>query len=168
MLYSIGVSVGLIDGSTDGYFFADGSLHRMKGAAFRVWTQFMQGNDESKAIRAVKKHILIDDDMLKQTIEHLQTVNLLVNEEALFQHKPQHFGRGIGRGLSSETCTVYTNTAVEVSYGTYLIWCYCDGRGTLQEVIEKLNTEFGVQMKKEQVLSCIHELLRKNLIAFVE
>lgn len=168
MLYSIGVPVGVIDNSTDGYFFANDRLLRMRGVAFRIWGQFMQGNEADKAIRAVRKHTAMNVDEIEQIIQQLQTVELLADEDALFQHKPQRFGRGLGRIPDSEKCTVFLNTAVEVNYGSYLIWCYCDGKVSLQETISKLNAEFDVQLRKEQVLPCIHELLQKNLLAFVE
>lgn len=168
MLYSIGVPVGVIDNSTDGYFIANDRLLRMSGVAFRVWGQFMQGNEANKAIRTVRKHTAMNVDEIENIVQQLRAIELLVDEEALLQHKPQRFGRGLGRAPASEKCTIFLNAPVEVSYGSYLIWCYCDGKASLQEAINKLNAEFDTRLRIEQVLPCIHELLQKNVLTFVE
>lgn len=168
MYYSIGTPLGMMDQSGEYSFSRDGEIYKIERKAFRIWTFFLHGMELKDAIRLSVQKGIAEADEAETLVNQLSGIEMIVSESGLLEHKPARQGQGIGYNPSSDNASIFLNKKIQVNYGDFLLWCYCDGKSTLSEVINKVEERFFITLKRSNVFSIINELLKNNLLVFSE
>ena len=166
--YAVGTPIGRLNENNEQYFSREGRLLSMSSMAFSIWVLFLHGADDSFVINKVVASNKYSTEQAKEITEALVSSELLISEKDILDHYPQRLGYGIGYSSKKNTCSVFLHETIEVTYPAYLIWAYCDGKSTCNEILNHLPESISKSFKPYHLYRIIDELLRNNLLLFTD
>lgn len=161
--YSIGTPIGRLGDTDEESFFRDGKLLSLNKPSFIVWCDFLHGAEIQDVISKRKQVIPHVSEIVLSLID----TEMIVSETALGEVICQRNGYGIGHEADNTACSIFNDSVKSVSYGAFLLWTFCDGKESVNEILGKIRDQYSLTYSADRLLSCIHELLHQNLIVLV-
>ena len=165
--YAVGVPVGRLNEGTERYFFRDGQLLNVNPAVFRVWIHFLHGATQESLAQS-KQLSALPQNQRDRLFDQLCQIRMLVGEDQLMRCIPQRQGYGGGFSAEKRDCRLLLGAETGVSYPSYLIWAYSDGKATLSEIAAKLPRELAQALTPDHIRRAVEELLRAGALLLID